>query len=205
MQTSLRVGALMLLSIAIATKAHAQLLTVPQALARAGESLSGGQTSPSGPLPTLDRILLKTDLIVSGVIGESRSYLSDDQMDVRTDYEILAPVILYESVAIPAGQLHTRPVTVTMLGGVVTINGLTFTSTHDALPRLQPGTEALFLLRQIGSRFFIGGAYYGVFGMLGGKLMPLSTKPGFAPELYDLPVAQASDEIVRRVTALRNR
>jgi hypothetical protein len=99
-------------------------------------------------------------------------------MGVRTDYEILAPVILYESVAIPAGQLHTRPVTVTMLGGVVMINGLTFTSTHDALPRLESGTEALFLLRQINSRFFIGGTYYGVFGMLGGKLMPLSTKQG---------------------------
>jgi hypothetical protein len=73
------VTALMLLSVALAaTTAHAQVLTVPQALASAGESLYGGPTSPSGPLPTLDRILLKTDLIVSGVIGESRSYLSDD-------------------------------------------------------------------------------------------------------------------------------
>jgi hypothetical protein len=205
MRPTLRVSALMLFAIALATTAHAQVRTVPQALARAGESLHGSRTSPSGPLPTLDRILLKTDLVVSGVIGESRSYLSDDQMDVRTDYEILAPVILYESVAIPAGQLPTRPVTVTMLGGVITINGLTYTSTHRALPRLESGTEALFLLRQIGSRFFIGGAYYGVFGMLGGKLMPLSTKQGFAQELYDLPVAQATDEIVRRVTALRNR
>jgi len=109
MRPTVRVSALMLSAVALATMAHAQVLTVPQALASAGVSLQGGPTSPSGPLPTLDRILLKTDLIVSGVIGESRSYLPDDQMDVRTDYEVLAPIILYESVAIPAGQLHTRP------------------------------------------------------------------------------------------------
>jgi len=146
-----------------------------------------------------------TDLVVRGIIGEPRSYLSDDEMDAQTDYEILSPVILYRAAATTSEQRATRAVTVTMLGGLIVINRLSFTSRHEALPRWEPGTEGLFLLSQVGSRFLIAGAYYGVFGVSDGTLRPLTKKQGFAPEMYDASVAQASDEIVRRLKALRGR
>ena len=75
-------GQVLLLLLAFAGTTHAQLLTIPQALGRAGKSLSGGPSIRSGPAPTLDQVLGDTDMIVRGIVGEARSYLSEDQMIV---------------------------------------------------------------------------------------------------------------------------
>ena len=39
----------------------------------------------SGPPPALREILEQTEFIMRGIIGEQRSYLSDDQKHVQTD------------------------------------------------------------------------------------------------------------------------
>lgn len=44
-------------------------------------------------------------------------------------------------------------VTVTVPGGTITINSLTFTSLHEALPSLDPGTECLLLLKRVGDTY----------------------------------------------------
>ncbi len=84
-------------------------------------------------------------MIVYGTIGEGRSYLSDDQRDVYTDYPINEPVFAYRSelASIPAGRV-VQGVTVTQLGGTVTVNGVAFTQTEPALPPLEAGTRGLF-------------------------------------------------------------
>jgi hypothetical protein len=59
---------------------NAQRLTIPQHLLRASEPLVHGWSEPSGRPPTLDQVLQPTDLIVRGIVGEPKSYLSDDQL-----------------------------------------------------------------------------------------------------------------------------
>src|SRR5579862_3069057 len=98
----------------------------------------------------MDQVLSVTDLLVRGVVGPPESYLSDDQMDVYTDYPIADPVVLYEAPAVESKTAAVQTVTVTLLGGVITIDGLSFTSKHQALPLLQVSTECMFLLRKIG-------------------------------------------------------
>jgi hypothetical protein len=67
----------------------AQLKTIPTLLAEHGNDLRSGASVPSGAAPDLDVILRDTDLIVRGVVGNPRSYLSDDQMTIFSDYPIV--------------------------------------------------------------------------------------------------------------------
>jgi hypothetical protein len=73
-----------------------QRLTVPEALTAAGKSLVAGSTVPSGPAPSLTEILAETDLMVRGSVGAGRSYLSDDQTNVLTEWVIDNPVVIYQ-------------------------------------------------------------------------------------------------------------
>ena len=184
--------------------AQAERPTIPDVLARAGESLSGVSFVPSGPTPTVADILEDTDIIVRGVVGEPRSYLSEDQRDVYTDYPINGPTFLYQATLESSPKPGIVPsVVITVRGGSVRINGLTYTFVDYALRPLKPGSECLLLLKRVGDHYAIAGSYLGIFGVADGKLTPLTGKQGFAPEYRDVPVTQAANEIVMRRRALR--
>lgn len=173
--------------------------TIPELLLRAGKSLSGLTTIPSGIPPTVSEILADTDMIVTGVIGEPRSYLSKDQKEVYTEYPIRKPVVLFQTESYAAAPAAT----VTLLGGAVTVNGLTFTSDVPALPRLPPGTECVLLLKRSGDEYRIAGEFYGAFRVVNGRIRPLTGKQGFAPEYRDAPAPQAIEDIVARARSAR--
>jgi hypothetical protein len=126
-------------------------------------------------------------------------------MDIYTDYVILNPVILYEATPTASKKPGLPAMTVTAPGGVITLNGLSFTRIHEALPPFESGTECLFLLSHVGRRYYVAGTYYGVFRISSGKLMRLTKKQGFATEVHGGLVTQAGDEIVRRLKAIRSR
>jgi hypothetical protein len=199
-RTWLSAPLILLFVLALAAPARGQLLTITQALARAGVPLMGGRSIPSGPTPPLDNILRRTELIVRGVAGEPRSYLSDDQMDVYSDYPLQALATLYDSAA---QRLTPLTLAITVLGGSVTINGLRYTSTHNALPLWPAGIECIFMLTHIGDRYFITGRYYGAFLVYDDAVSPMSRKQGFAPELRGLHAFDAEQLLVSRVKALR--
>ena len=175
-----------------------QLATIPEQLAKAGRSLSSGASIPSGLAPTIDDILADTDLIVTGIVGEPRSYLSDDQMDVYTDYPILNPVVLYQSGVVASRVTNMPGIIATVVGGTVMIDGLTFTSTPEALPRLEPGSESLLLLKLRDDHYHLAGTYFGAFGISAGRLTPLTKKRGFASEYVNAAVPEAAKEFVGR-------
>jgi len=180
---------------------QAQLLTIPEALAKAGRSLSSGPSVPSGPAPSIDQVLAETDLIVRGVLGEPTTRLSDDQMEVYTEYPLRNAVIRYN--AISNGMPAARPssLLVTVLGGTFIINGLTFKSVHGALGLLQPGAEYLLLLRSVGNRYFLAAEYYGAFQVVGSTATNHVQKRGFAEELNGKPVAQVEQTLLARIRA----
>src|SRR4051812_36645985 len=95
-------------------------VTIPAALARAGKSITHATGIPSGVAPTLDRILLDTDLIVRGIVGQPRTYLSDDQTALLTDYPVFKASILYERKGL-ASRPDLVALAVTLMGGEIEI------------------------------------------------------------------------------------
>lgn len=127
---------------AVAIAADAQQ-TIPHQLASGGTSLKFGRFSTGRP-PSIDMVLSHTDAIIRGTIAvQKRSYLSDDQQEVLTDYEIYNPELLYPATP---GTPPLSVVVVTLPGGTVTINGLSYTLTDDSLPELPAARECLLLL-----------------------------------------------------------
>ena len=142
--------------------------TIPEAIA-AG-AVGGSSTVPSGPPPSVQALLAQADLIVTGIVGPPRSYLSDDQRDVYTDYLIANPIFRYQSKLSSTPTPGTVPsVVVTQLGGTVTVNGVQYTQLEPALPPLHAGTTALFVLHRVGNKYFIVGRYFGVFAIADGR------------------------------------
>ena len=171
---------LLILSLLAAPSTQDRPLTIPEALAHSGGPLTKSVSTPSGPLPTLDRLLERTGLIVRGIVRGGRSYLSQDEQDIYTDYEIRNPIVLYDSASpSPAGRIGTH-LTVTILGGEVVVNGTLCKSVHQALPALNPGPEHLLLLRRDGERYFLAGTYFGAFRVANGLIEAAANHQEFA-------------------------
>jgi hypothetical protein len=181
-----------------------QLLTIPELLARFGRPLSSGPTVPSGPAPSLDDVARDTDVLARGTVGESTSYLSPTSTEVYTDYVLLLPSVLYGSFDIPSlGAKSTRSIVVTIIGGQITINGLTYTSRHEALPELPKGADCLFMLKRMGDKYILARTYYGAFDLSTGKAIPLAQKRGFTTGLEQEDATVSAERISRRVAELR--
>ena len=191
-----------LIALVSVTPVNAQLATIPEQLARAGHSLSSGASVPSGLAPSVDDILAETDLIVRGIVQQPRSYLSDDQMEVFTDYSILNPTIFYQSEKAASVALNMPGIVVTLIGGTVAIDGLRFTSTPQALPRLDAGSDCLLLLKAHRGRYHLAGDYFGAFRIMSGRIMPLVNKQGFASDYANADIGEARKELVQRVRTL---
>ena len=190
----------MLLGALLQGEGGAQPLTVPQSIARG--MLSRFTTPPSGAPPTIDELLLSTDMVVIGTIGEPRSYLSEDQLDVLTDYPVMNARILSPVDVFTARKPESlATVTVTQLGGTLLLGGQTFTQTEAGLAPLSPGIQALLLLKRIGEKYRIAGTYFGVFEIAAGRLRPLVNKRTFALNYRDAPAEQAAAEMVARLPA----
>ncbi|HXG87050.1 MAG TPA: hypothetical protein VNJ02_01850 [Vicinamibacterales bacterium] len=169
-------------------------------LVEAGQSRTRGTTVPSGPPPHIDEILRDTQLIVRGVVGRPRSYLSPDQRYVFTDYPIERPAILYQRIIDASRHPGNVPgVTLTVLGGSVVINGLTFTEAVGALPSIEPGTDCLLLLSKKDGKLVLAGSYYGAFSVAANVLVPLTRKQGFALEHAGADATRAIRDLVDRL------
>jgi hypothetical protein len=167
-----------------------QRATIPEMISRGGATSTS--TVPSGLPPSVDELLRITDVVVTGTIGQPRSYLSSDQTEIYTDYDIIAPVIFFQS------QVITRPtpgpppgVTVTLRGGTLMVSGISFTQTEPALPPLQSGTQGLFLLRRVDGKYQIAGMFFGAFSIIEGRIMPLVARDDFAPEYRNVTLSEA--------------
>jgi hypothetical protein len=197
----------------IAILAQGQRRTIPQQLAEERQSLVhligvgdgtlGDPKSDEYFRRYRDRLLGETERVVRGRVGRpAPSYLSDDQMEIYTDYPIDEPLVLYDRDTTNSSK-RSSALTLTLLGGTVTINGLTFTSDHESLQRLQPGSDVLLLLKRVGSRYFIADRYEGAFSIQEGKLVPLHKGAWGVPPAYT--EARADRVISQMLAWLRQR
>jgi hypothetical protein len=89
-------------------------------------------------------------------------------------------------------------IVVTLVGGSVEINDLTFTSQHDALPSLEFGREYLLLLTRRDGRYRVVGDYFGAFVIDDARLVPATRKSGFAREYTGIAADDAAKDLVAR-------
>lgn len=178
--------------------------TIPEILARTEPG--GGfvsATMPSGPAPAIDTLLSRVDVVVRGVVGDGQSYLSEDQREVFTDYQIINPIMLYQkslgSTKVPG---TVSAVSVTLRGGAIVVNGREFVARESGLPSLPKGAECLFLLAHENGKNMIAGRYYGAFAIRDGRVVPLTLKEGYARELEGASGAQVISGIVSRLTSM---
>lgn len=180
---------------------QAQRATIPEMIARG--AVTATSTIPSGVPPSVGEVLRTTEMIVTGTIGQPRSYLSKDQSEVYTDYPISAPTVHFQSQVITTRTPAVPPpLAVTLRGGTVTVNGLRFTQTEPGLPPLQPGTQGLFLLQHVVGKHLIAGMFLGAFSIVDGRIVPLFGGEDFAPEYRNLTLSEAIESML---TILRAR
>lgn len=206
MSTYLRTaGSAFTVAILLISTVYAQRPTIPEWLAQTGQSQTRRTTVPSGPSPTLTDLIDQTDTVIRGVVGEPRSYLSDDQRDVYTDYPISRAIFIHRAdVATTARPGLPEDTTVTLHGGTVSVGDLTYTHVDEALPSLPTGTECLFLLKHInGNRYQLAGMVYGAFAIRNGVLKPLTRRENTAHEILGLRTDEAVRQILTRLTAHR--
>jgi hypothetical protein len=180
--------------------------TIPESVRAAGQSLRGISMKGSGPTPPLASFLKDVDVAVRGSIGEGTSYLSEDQRQVFTDYEILQPIYLFERRSIGAQRPappSARPIKVTLRGGGVQVGQFIYTEEDQTLPPLERGGDCLLLLHRDGQRYTPVGVYYGTFKIEGDSLIPLVKDVDFAPEYRQYRASAAISDTVARLIASR--
>jgi hypothetical protein len=196
-------GVWLLLLLPFAQSMMAQLRTIPEQLVQAGRDLKSGATVPSGLAPDIEVVLQETDLIVRGIVGEPRSYLSDDQTSIFSDYPIGKPRVLFDTLVFEKPRAGLPEIVVTIEGGTVTVGSLKFTVAPGALPHLRPGSDCLLLLKRVKDKLHIAGfGYLGAFQIEDDKLTVLTGVRTFAREYGGVEALPAVNGIVDRRRSL---
>jgi hypothetical protein len=190
------VQAAMLLALSSGVVA-AQRATIPESMA---SGATARFTTMCGPSPTIDDVLARTALVVRGVAGVPRSYLSDDQMEVLTDVPIIGAVVLFDAATPAAGpSFPSREVLITWPGGQIIIDGQPFEDRLSGLQPLEPGTDVLLLLERSGGRLMPVLTYHGAFALDAAGVHPLVTSPRFVPSYRDAIAEDVIDDVLRRL------
>lgn len=88
-------------------------------------------------------IACRVDAIIVGQVSNAESLPTEDGRMLFTDHS----VVVHQVFRAPAGQQLAMPVTVTRLGGAITVDGTTVTAKLDNFPPLELGTTgATYLL-----------------------------------------------------------
>ena len=133
-------------------------------------------TQEDFPPITLREVLAKVDVVFRGtVIGAEGSYVSEDGLDVLTEYSVDgSPVMVHDRVNGGPGEDRPRAIIVVQRGGTTLIDGQQVTVTHGGLEPLRPGTEAVFMLHRDGDteKYRLVMDYFGVFTIDNGVVIP---------------------------------
>ena len=179
-----------------ASVASGQQLTIPEAVAKG--STGSIASKPSGPVPPLREIVRASDVIVTALVGGGQGHLSSDQLEVYTDYSLREVTVLYEKGSPKSLPEHPQTMTVTILGGTVMVNGVTFTHWEKALPPLETGTRVLLMLQRDDNGFAITRKYYGVFDISTGTFQPQLPREDFAQDYRGRPI----DEVINAIPGM---
>jgi hypothetical protein len=99
-----------------------------------------------GPMPSLENVVRGADLIVESIVNGSVSYLTADERDIYTDYDLTIVQVLFQRQMITTTRPGVAvPIIVKRYGGRVVIDGLTIevdAIRNDTRVALKPGEHA---------------------------------------------------------------
>jgi hypothetical protein len=131
-----------------------------------------------GPPVLVVDILKETDLVVRALIGQVEGHLSEDGREISTSYELLNPHVFFSATAATSSTPGETPppLSLTVGGGAVRIDGFTATETYDNAPELSTGMEVIVLLHSHEGKYQI--ARGGIFGVRDSTIIPLVNMHG---------------------------
>jgi len=126
---------------------------------------------------TIEAVVADATAVVQATLVRGKSYLDPTGNFIGTDYGILSPIIIAGALRVPPASMPgpTPPLTLTVFGGEVAVEGVTFRATDGHFEPITDGGQYLIFLRpgrppQPG-RYEI---YYGaIFEVSGGVARPL--------------------------------
>lgn len=101
-----------------------------------------------------DPLVSSADLIVHANIRFVRTYLSDDQSELFTDYAVTSRRVLYQRSLPQSRTLTVAPILLTVWGGRTMLEGVDVELRDKDAPRLGDNSEVVLFLREEG-----GGSY----------------------------------------------
>lgn len=157
------------------------------------------------PIP-FDAFVESADLIVCGSLVRIGTYLSNDERELYTDYEVLADdVISSRREQLAALQGH-RPLVVRQWGGELNLHGVDVKITDENFPPMPTGVRLLLLMsyEPETGKYTITGKFGGVFAIRrGGELVHLvRPRVAFYELLNGAQVSRVLAEMRRRGVSL---
>jgi hypothetical protein len=179
-------------------QASAQSLTIPQMIERAKPNPLEISKSVEWALPEFDVAVRDADLIVQGTLTKLRTYLSEDQKTLFTDYQLAPEKHIASRVPLELGKPGPAPAYVIRdWGGDTVIDGIKVSvNTHGELP-MPTGRPVLVFLtfnKEI-HKYEIFSGY--VFELVAGRqLKPRIAEPGVVdPRLVGRDIADVVNDI----------
>jgi len=191
---------LMLAMVGVSTDVAAQSLTVPELVERTRpEPVYKSRIRELLP-PSFDTLVREADLVVHGRANPVRTYLSPDQREVYTDYEITPMAVIRHRGNPPTvSKPGSIPILVTVWGGKIVVNGIDVVVQDLNVRPLEPGDEVVLFLEKAATpdRYRIVGEIGGMFGVADQRVQSLGR--GYYKEVDGRSVA----DLARAVNAPR--
>jgi hypothetical protein len=149
------------------------------------------------PLKSLEQLAAKADVIVEGTMIPSRTYLAENQREIYTDYVVM-PLQMHAQRSVPTRSSPgpTKPLTVTMYGGHMVINGAGVTLTDGSLSEWQPAARLLlFLKRADDGTYRVCYDVAGVFRVDGEKVTSMVREPRVYRKLDGIDMSEVKEKI----------
>jgi len=178
----------------------ADQLTLPElAKLRAPGPVNRSRTREFVP-PSFEEIVAKADLIVHGRAVAIKTYLSNDQMHLYTDY-VITPIRVMLQGSIVPGSVPGTPaqIVVKQFGGETTINGVRVSDQDDELPPFQNGAELILVLAfdKAEGKYRLVTDATGAFLVNGNQIAPLARPPIKYERFADMNLVQFTLEVSR--------
>jgi hypothetical protein len=180
--------------------AAAQLTLPDLAKLRGPKPVSRSRTRELVP-PPFEEIVAKADLIVHGRAVATKTYLSDDQMHLYTDYLITPVRVLLQRTVMstPVPGATPPPIIVRQFGGEMMIDGVTVSDQDDEQPPLQSGAEVLLILvyNKADGKYRLPEDIAGAFSVNGSQIAPLMRPPVKYERFSGMSLLQLTSEVSR--------
>lgn len=124
-----------------------------------------------------DQIVKGADVIVRGTVTPVRTYLSEDQYEVYTDYQLTPVHVVFQkaSVGTAAPGIISEPITIARWGGTLTIDGVQVTLSDRDAPSFEATADMVVFLAYDGlrRRYRLVSEVAGAFRSQNGVIEPL--------------------------------